>query len=73
MTNSEAKQAFIRQVPIFWENPRRNEHEGSKFKRISAITWRIRSDGTVIVQLELEDKIGNSVIIANPKDVTEAI
>ena len=62
MTNLEAKNAMLNHLPV--------ECKGITYSRISAIIYRPDDLGGVSVSLELLDKSGHSVTIAQPKDVT---
>lgn len=62
MTNQEARDAMLNRSPVV--------HKGLEFSRISAIIYRPTEDGGIRVTVELADKCGHSVTIANTKDVT---
>lgn len=61
MTNEEAKQAFFSGVPV--------RVKEIKYKRISAIIYRLDRDKRLIVSAELQDKCGHSVTIARVQDI----
>lgn len=63
MTNEEAKTALFSGQPVM--------HKDIRYSCVSAIIYR-KGAGTVLVQLELLDKCGNSVTIAAPERVTLA-
>lgn len=62
MTNEEAKDLFMRRVPV--------QRNGIIYKRISAIIYRLDDKNNVYVCLELLDKCGHCVMIAQAKDVS---
>lgn len=64
MTNTEAREAMLNRTPVI--------HGGITYSRISAIIYRPGDNRDVKVTVELLDKSGHSVSIANTKDVTQA-
>ena len=58
ITGAEAKEALMARTPVVYD--------GMEFAYISAVIYR-HVRGVVIAQVELLDKAGNSVVIANPE------
>ena len=64
MTNEEAKEAFMHRRPVMYG--------GREYDCIHAIIYRYDQHRNLIVSAELWDRHqhGNSIIIANLKDIT---
>lgn len=61
MTNEEAEQAFIDDLPVMWN--------GILYLGISAIIYRKDAHRRVIVSAELKDKNKNSATIARIQEI----
>ncbi len=61
MTNDEAKKALFERYPV--------KYNGIIYSYVSAVIYRYDPKGNLLVSAELFDKSGNSVIIAQVKDV----
>ena len=64
MTNAEAKDALIRRIPVIFKN--------IEYSYISAIIDRYDKDDNLRILVELTDKNGQSVTIAQLKDVIKS-
>ena len=64
MTNAEAKDALIRRTPVIFKN--------IEYSYISAIIYRYDKDDNLHISVELTDKNGRSVTIAQLKDVIKS-
>jgi hypothetical protein len=61
MNNDEAKTALFRRTPV--------TYNGIEYLCITAITYRVNTNGELIISAELLDKNRRSVTIAQLKDV----
>lgn len=61
MANINLNTAFKNMLPV--------EYHGVKYRHITAVIYRAVSKGQHIVQVELLDKCGHSVVIASPQEV----
>lgn len=61
MTNDEAKTALFKRTPVVCN--------GIEYLYISAITYRVNSNGELIISAELLDKNRRSIVVAQLKDV----
>lgn len=66
MTNEEAKDAFLRDLPVLHHDPYR--HIDQEYECISAIIYR-KKNGYLRVSAELLDRNKNSVTIAKVSDL----
>ena len=64
MTNAEAKDALIRRTPVIFKN--------IEYSCISAIIYRYDKNDNLLISVELTDKNGRSVTIAQLKDVIKS-
>ena len=69
MNKEEAVKAFRQKVPVMLMNRSVSERKDLKYDCISAVILRRANTGHEIVQVELMDKNGNSVIITRPEFV----
>lgn len=65
MTNKEAIAAFKAEVPVI---DRRSGYD-TEYLKISALIYRLNSNGEMTLTLELYDKCGHSVTISSPNMV----
>lgn len=61
MTNEEAKQALINQLPVI--------HNGIEYVKLTAIIYRRNMYGDIIISGEMLDKCGTCVVIAEVKNI----
>lgn len=61
MTNDEAKEAFQKRTPVYYN--------GVRYLKINAIIYRYDPFGNLLVSAELLDRNENSVVIARLKDI----
>ena len=62
MNNKELKEALINVTPVVYDN--------IKYRCISAIIYRRKNNGKIIVQAELMDMHTTSITIARPNKIT---
>lgn len=66
MTNAELKAALQSRKPVVYRSPRYGE---ARYKCVNAIRYTLNNKGEIIVQAELLDCNGGTLVIANGNEV----
>lgn len=66
MTNAELKAALQSRKPVILDSPRYGK---MRYKCVNAIRYTLDKDGNIIVQAELLDYNGGSIVIAKGSEV----
>lgn len=66
MTNAELKAALQNRKPVILDSPRYGK---MRYKCVNAIRYTLDKDGNIIVQAELLDYNGGSIVIAKGSEV----